>query len=76
VAKISAVPAVSPTIGTVPDVDTVTRTILFAAMYLAIWISFHPFQSLAEPPLAVTESGDSVNQIAFLALFLMLATWT
>jgi O-antigen ligase len=76
VAKIGAVPAVSPTIGAAADADTIVRTILFVAMYLAMWISFHPFQSLAEPPLAVTEGGDRVNQIAFSALFLTLATWT
>jgi O-Antigen ligase len=45
-------------------------------MYLAVWISFHPFQSLAEPPQTVTEAGDRVNQVAFSALFLALGTWT
>ena len=75
-AKISAVPAASPTVGAAPDADTIVRTVLFIVMYLAVWISFHPFQSLAEPPQAVTEAGDRVNQIAFSALFLALATWT
>jgi hypothetical protein len=75
-AQISAVPVVSPTVGAAPDADTVVRTVLFIGMYLAVWISFHPFQSLAEPPQTVTEAGDRVNQIAFSALFLALATWT
>jgi hypothetical protein len=75
-AQISAVPAVSPTVGAAPDADTVVRTVLFIGMYLAVWISFHPFQSLAEPPQAVTEAGDRVNQVAFSALFLALGTWT
>lgn len=75
-AQISAAPAVSPTVGAAPDADTVVRTVLFIGMYLAVWISFHPFQSLAEPPQTVTEAGDRVNQVAFSALFLALATWT
>jgi len=40
-----------------------------------VWISFHPFQSLAEPPRTVTEGGDRVNQIAFSVLFVALAAW-
>ena len=45
-------------------------------MFLSIWISFHPFQSLAEPPLALAEGGDRLNQIGFSTLFLVLAAWT
>jgi O-antigen ligase len=58
------------------DVDTLVRTLLFVGAFLAAWISFHPFQSLAEPPPTVTEGGDLVNQIAFSSLFLALAAWT
>jgi O-antigen ligase len=58
------------------DADTLIRSILFVAAFLAAWISFHPFQSLAEPPPAVVEGGDLVNQIAFTGLFLALAVWT
>ena len=75
-AKIGVIPAVSPTIGTAVDADTLIRSALFVAMFLAVWISFHPFQSLAEPPREVTEGGDRVNQIAFSAMFLVLAAWT
>jgi O-antigen ligase len=76
VAKIGVIPAVRPTIGTAVDADTLIRSVLFLAMFLAVWISFHPFQSLAEPPREVTEGGDRVNQIAFSAMFLVLAAWT
>jgi O-antigen ligase len=58
------------------DVDTLIRTLLFVGAFLAAWISFHPFQSLAEPPPTVTEGGDLVNQIAFSSLFVALAAWT
>jgi O-antigen ligase len=58
------------------DADTLIRSLLFVGAFLAAWISFHPFQSLAEPPKAVTEGGDLVNQIAFSGLFLALAAWT
>ena len=58
------------------DADTLIRSVLFVAAFLATWISFHPFQSLAEPPQAVKEGGDLVNQIAFSSLFLTLAGWT
>jgi O-antigen ligase len=58
------------------DADTAIRSVLFVAAFLAAWISLHPFKSLAEPPPAVVEGGDIVNQIAFSSLFLMLAIWT
>ncbi len=58
------------------DADTLIRSVLFVAAFLAAWISFHPFQSLAEPPPAVVEGGDLVNQIAFSSLFLALGVWT
>lgn len=61
---------------TAVDADTLIRTLLFVGAFLAAWISFHPFQSLAEPPRAVTEGGDIVNQIAFSSLFIALAAWT
>src|SRR5215472_7369151 len=58
------------------DADTLVRTLLFVAAFLAAWISFHPFQSLAEPPQTVNEGGDIVNQLAFSGLFLALLAWT
>jgi hypothetical protein len=65
-----------PAGGAAVDADTFVRSILFVATFLAAWISFHPFKSLAEPPAAVVEGGDLVNQIAFSSLFLALAAWT
>ena len=58
------------------DLDTLVRSLLFVAVLLSVWISFHPFQSLAEPPVPVTEGGDRANQIGFSAMFLALAAWT
>ena len=58
------------------DADTLVRTLLFVGAFLAAWISFHPFQSLAAPPQAVNEGGDIVNQLAFSGLFLALLAWT
>jgi O-antigen ligase len=58
------------------DADTLIRSVLFVSAFLAAWISFHPLQSLAEPPSAVVENGDLVNQLAFSSLFLSLAAWT
>jgi O-antigen ligase len=58
------------------DADTVIRSVLFVAVFLAAWISFRPFQSLAEPPVVVVAGGDIVNQITFSSLFLALAAWT
>jgi O-antigen ligase len=58
------------------DADTLIRSLLFVGAFLAAWISFHPFQSLAEPPQAVKEGGDLVNQLAFSSLFLALLAWT
>jgi len=58
------------------DLDTLIRSVLFIAVFLAVWISFHPFKDLAVPPPAVTEGGDLANQIGFSAIFLILAAWT
>jgi O-antigen ligase len=59
---------------TTSPVDTLIRSVLFAAVFLSLWFSFHPFASLAEP-LAVTEEGDSANQVGYSTLFLLLAAW-
>jgi O-antigen ligase len=58
------------------DLDTLVRSVLFISAFLAAWISFHPFPDLAEPPQAVVEGGDIVNQIAFSTMFLAFAAWT
>jgi O-antigen ligase len=55
------------------DFDTAFRSVFFVAVFLMVWVSLHPFQSLAEPPQA--ESSDRLNQIAFLAAFVCAAAW-
>jgi O-antigen ligase len=50
------------------------RTALLAAVFLLTWISFRPFQNLADPP-QVTEVGNIANQLGYSALFLILAAW-
>lgn len=62
--------------GAADAADTLIRSALFLAVFLSVWISFHPFQSLAAPPPALAEAGDHANQIGFSALFLALAAWT
>lgn len=57
------------------DLDTLVRSVLFIAVFLAAWVSFHPFQDLSEPPQAVVEGGDLANQLGFSTLFLSIAAW-
>ncbi len=45
-------------------------------MFLAVWISFHPFKDLSEPTPAISEGGDVANQLGFSLIFLVLAAWT
>ena len=58
------------------DADTAIRSVLFIAVFLAVWISFHPFPDLAEPPSRVAGGGDVANQVAFSTIFIGLAAWT
>ncbi len=67
-------PARSPALGRAIDADTLLRTFILAAVFLLLWISFRPFQSLADPP-QVTEVGNLANQIGYSLLFLVLAAW-
>ena len=57
------------------DLDALIRSVLFVAVFLAVWISFHPFKSLSDPVSQVTEGGDVANQIGFSTIFLLLAGW-
>jgi O-antigen ligase len=58
------------------DTDTLLRSVLFVAVFLLIWISFHPFVDLSDPPQAVDAGGDRFNQIGFTVIFVLLAAWT
>ena len=66
----------TPTSQAAVDLDTLIRSVLFVSVFLAAWITFHPFQDLAAPPQAVVEGGDIFNQIGFSSLFLAFAAWT
>ncbi|MGB7078433.1 MAG: hypothetical protein WBD53_14690, partial [Xanthobacteraceae bacterium] len=57
------------------DLDTLVRSILFLAVFLAFWISFHPYPSLALPVQSLLV-GDPINQIGFSAILISLAAWT
>jgi len=58
------------------DPDTIIRSVLFLAAFLAAWISFHPYPDLSLPPQSVVEGGDPANQIGYSAMFLSFAAWT
>ena len=63
----------SPASGAV-SADSFIRTVLLAAVFLLLWISFRPFASLDAPP-QVTAAGNIANQIGYSLLFLSLAAW-
>jgi O-antigen ligase len=62
-------------IGRAVDADALIRTILLAAVFLMLWVTFRPFASLADPP-EVTEAGNIANQIGYSSLFVLLGAWT
>jgi O-antigen ligase len=68
-------PARSDAVRRAIDADLLIRSTLFVAAFLIAWISLHPFQSLADPPKAVAEGGDTANQIGYSVLFIVLAVW-
>jgi len=73
--KSALIPAEAPAFEGV-DADLVVRSALFLAVFLSAWISFHPFASLAEPPLQITEEIDRTKEIGFSFLFVLLALWS
>ena len=75
-ARPAVLSSASPAVGAAIDVDAVVRGVLFLAVFLSAWISYHPFRSLAEPPPTLAEGGDPANQIGFSLLFISLAVWT
>ncbi len=58
------------------DLDSLVRGVLFVSVFLAAWISFHPFPDLSTPSQAVAEGGDIANQVGFSTMFLAFAAWT
>ena len=67
-AAVTAQPAV--------ELDTLVRSVLFIAVFLAAWISFHPFIDRSVPPPDVVEGGDLANQLGFSTMFMAFAAWT
>jgi O-antigen ligase len=76
VARSGAVSSIGPAVEPAVDIGSLVRGVLFIAAFLSFWISFHPFQSLAEAPPELADTGDRTNQIGFSILFLALAAWT
>ena len=56
------------------DLDTLIRSVLFVAVFLAVATSFHPFPDLSAPP-DITDAGDRLNQIGFSLLFVATGAW-
>jgi O-antigen ligase len=50
------------------------RSVLLAAVFLLVWITFRPFENLSTAQ-EVTEAGNLVNQVGYSLLFLVLAAW-
>ena len=55
-------------------VDMLIRSLLIAAVFLTLWISFNPFPSLADP-IDVTDVGNLANQLGYSGLCLILMAW-
>jgi O-antigen ligase len=75
VSQLDLVPAERHTVGRALDADSLIRTFLLTAVFLLLWISFRPFESLAEPR-EVTGVGNIANQVGYSLLFLVLAAWS
>ena len=73
--QLDLVPAERHTVGRALDADSLIRTFLLTAVFLLLWISFRPFESLAEPR-EVTGVGNIANQVGYSLLFLVLAAWS
>jgi O-antigen ligase len=74
VADLGLIPARNSAIGKAADIDLLVRSILLAAVLLALWISFRPFPNLADA-LEFNEAGSTINQVGYSFLFLLLAAW-
>lgn len=58
-----------------PDADTVIRSVLFLTVFPLMWVSLHPFTSLAEAPALTSDGGDKLNQIVFGGMFALFLAW-
>jgi O-antigen ligase len=74
VARLALLPAESPALEPATEAATLVRSVLLAAVFLLLWISFHPFANLAAAEESA-ETGNLANQIVYSLLFLLLAAW-
>jgi O-antigen ligase len=74
VARLGFFPAENPSIAPAIDADTLIRSVLLAAVFLLLWITFRPFEDLSHAPEFV-EAGTLVNQVGYSLLFIVLAAW-
>jgi len=75
VAKLgSHISAENPPIAPVIDADSLVRSLVLAAVFLLLWITFRPFEDLSRAP-EVSESGTLINQVGYSLLFIVLAGW-
>jgi O-antigen ligase len=74
VAELGVIPARSYGAGKAIDSDLLVRSVLLAAVFLALWISFQPFRNI-EDAAEVSDAGTIINQVGYSAIFVMLAVW-
>jgi O-antigen ligase len=74
VANIGYLPRQDFAVQTTGPADILIRSVLIAAVFLSLWISFHPFPALDEP-IEVTEAGNLANQLGYSTLFVLLLAW-
>lgn len=48
---------------------------MFLGAFLLVWVSLHPFQSLAGAPQQTSDEGDWLNQVGFVLCFAVFALW-
>ena len=54
--------------------DTLIRSVLCAAVFLVLLVSFHPFPA-RDQPFEISDTGDVANQIGYSSLFVLLLAW-
>jgi len=74
VANIGYLPRQDFAVQTTDPADILIRSVLIAAVFMSLWISFRPFAPLDEP-IEVTDAGNLVNQLGYTTLFVLLAAW-
>lgn len=73
-AQLSLTQVRHPSIGAGIAFDSLVRSILLAAVFFLLWISFQPFPDISGPP-EVSKAGNVINEVGYSLLFLLLAAW-